>query len=340
MDNPHGAAEFPSDSEHLAAVEAEVVACLTTFPVLRAQLKQTITQVEQSVVEVCESFHSMVARARESVTQATASLSRDGAGDSQVSGSKALITVTHGMLARTEAASELTLQTVQTMDEVEDQMRRITGSLQDVGAIARALGVLGLNANIEASRAGEHGRTFGVVANETKKLAGAAAQISKSVQESVERLRKSVDDTSKKLRTVSAALSDDSKNSRTEVDDVVSVMTATEEKLRRSVESSAHSSKALADDITRAVVAMQFQDSVSQQVTHVVEAIGEVEAGLSKLVTANMATPPTKGRPTSSDLAKNLMSRYTMQSERDAHAAQLGIQLSSMGSQSQSVELF
>lgn len=340
MDNTSELTACASDSEHLASLAGEVAACLPAFPVLRAQLKQTVAQVEQAVVEVCESFHSMVARAKESVNQATASLSRGVGGDTRESRSQALIAVTHRILERTEAASGMTLQTVQTMEEVEEQMRHITGSLRDVDQIARALGILGLNANIEAARAGEHGRTFGVVAGETAKLASAAAKISKSVQGIVEQLRKSVDDTSRKLRTVSTALSADSKTSRTEVDEAVGIMTATEENLRRSVEQSARSGESLADDIARAVIAMQFQDSMSQQVLHVVDALEEVESGLSKCVSARIAGLPVEERRARRDLAGDLMKRYTMQSERNIHATQLGIQIGNKGSQGDNVELF
>ena len=340
MDNPHGASAVDSDSERLAALEVEVLACLPAFPVLRAQLNQSVTQVEQAVVEVCASFQSIVGRARESVSQATASLSHGIAGSARESSSQALITVAHAMLERTEAASRMTLQTVETMEEVEEQMRRITGSLHDVEEIARTLKVLGLNANIEAARAGVHGKTFAVVAVETTRLAGAATQISKSVQKIVAQLRTSVDETSQKLRTVSTALGTDSRSSRTEFDLAVGVMTATEENLRRSVEHSARSSEALANDISRAVVAMQFQDSMSQKVIHVVDALGEVEAGLSKFVGPGAAERPAEQRQVPRDVAGTLMSRYTMQSERDIHVAKLGMPQNSTDSLGDNVELF
>ena len=117
-------------------------------------------------------------------------------------------------------------------------------------------------------------------------------------------------------------------------------MAATEEKLRSSVERSAQSGKSLADDIARAVVAMQFQDSVSQQVGHVVDAIGEIEAGLSKFVTSGTTASARGPVPGTHDLATRLMNRYTMQSERDAHAALFGIEASTTTTPTQSVELF
>lgn len=340
MDNTHALTKFRNDPERLATLQADVIACLPAFPVLRAQLKQTVAQAEQAVVEVCESFHSMVDRARESVNQATASLSGSVAGVEEESGAQALISLTHRMLERTDAASEMTLSTVQTMEDVEERMRNISGSLQDVDAIARTLRLLSLNATIEAARAGEHGRTFGVVADETTKLAGAAAQISRSIQKTVEQLRKSVDDTSQRLRTVSTTLSVDSKTNRLEVEEAVGVMAATEENLRQSIEQSARSSESLADDIARAVIAMQFQDSMSQQVTHVVDALEEVEAGLSNCVSVDAAMIADNGQRIQHDLTRSLMSRYTMQSERDIHAAQLGSQSCSTDFHDDNIELF
>ena len=331
MDNTRPLAEFGSDCERLAALDAEVAACLPAFPILRAQLKQTVAQVEQAVVDVCGSFHSMVARAREGVNQATASLSRGVTGQASDSSSQSLIAVTHRILERTETASGMTLQTVQKMGQVEEGMRRITGSLRDVDEIAKGLRLLGFNAAIEAARAGEHGRTFVVVAAETRKLAGAAGEISKSVQTIIEQLRRSVDDTSKELRTMSTALAAASQASRAEVEEAVGAMIATEAELRRSVQQSARNSESLAEDIARAVVTMQFQDSMSQKVAHVVDALEEVEAGLAKVASPDAVGIFAEGRHTRRDLTGNLMSSYTMQSERYTHAAQLGMQISGAG---------
>ncbi len=340
MENTSSVTKSDNDAEQPVTLEAEVAACLPAFPVLRAQLKQTVAQAERAVASVCDSFQSMVARARDSVAQANESLATTLATDERDSSSGALVTVTHRILERTEAASGMTLQTVQKMGQVEEVMRRITASLHDVGEIAKALRLLGFNATIEAARAGEHGRTFAVVAAETTKLAGAAGQINKSIQTIVEQLRKSVDDTSQELRTMSTALSDDSKTSRAEVHGAVAAMTATEAELRRSVGHSAQSSESLADDIARAVMAMQFQDSMSQQVSHVVDTLQEIEVGLTAHLRGGQAGSPAATRHVGHDRADELMARYTMQSERDTHAAQLGAQPGNPCPLGDNVELF
>ncbi|KUO78754.1 MAG: hypothetical protein APF81_20390 [Desulfosporosinus sp. BRH_c37] len=54
--------------------------------------------------------------------------------------------------------------------EVKEVSRKITGFLEFIGKVATKTRMLGLNASIEASRAGEYGRGFGIVSQEIKKL--------------------------------------------------------------------------------------------------------------------------------------------------------------------------
>ena len=339
MENKGSLITSEHDAEQLVTLETEVAACLPAFPVLRAQLRETVAQAERAVGAVCDSFQSMVVRARDSVAHAAESLSQNLATDERDGSSRTLLTVMHRLLERTEVASAMTLQTVQKMAMVEEGMCRIAGSLHDVDEIAKSLKLLGFNAAIEAGRAGEHGRTFGVVAAETRELAGAAGQISKSIQAIIEHLRGSVDDTSRKLRTMSAAMSTASKTSRADVDEAVATVTATEAQLRRSVEQSARNNEALANDIARAVVAMQFQDSMSQQVSHVVDTLQEIEVGLSSHANGRQAEGPAAPQ-VRHDRTADLMVRYTMQSERDIHTAQLGTQPRDSSPLGDNVELF
>jgi methyl-accepting chemotaxis protein len=338
MDKADRSTDPSAHAQRLAAVEAEVRDCLPAFSILRAQLKQTVAQVEHAVVDVCQSFQGMVVRARETMASVISSSTGVSAAESQDRSSQALVTITHRMLERTAAASNRTLHTVQKMGQVEEQMGDIARSLRDVDEIAKAIRFLGLNATIEAARAGEHGRTFSVVAAETQSLAAKATQISKSIQDLVRQLRSSIDDTSQELRAVSAALSEDSQTSRKEVDSAVDAMTHIEEELRGTVERSARSTEALADDIARAVVAMQFQDSMSQQVTHVVDALQGIEDALAVHVLSSGISADS--RPVRRDWSGELQTFYTMQSERAVHAVEAGTGESVACSFGDNVEFF
>jgi methyl-accepting chemotaxis protein len=66
---------------------------------------------------------------------------------------------------------------------------RVGDFVMTVSRIARQTNLLALNAAIEASRAGEHGYGFAVVAEEIRKLAGESAQAAKAVAATVQHVR-------------------------------------------------------------------------------------------------------------------------------------------------------
>ena len=78
-------------------------------------------------------------------------------------------------LARMTMIRDVTAQALPAVDELTTRSRRITGISRDIAQIADQAHLLSLNAAIEAARAGDHGRGFGVVAVEMKKLADATA---------------------------------------------------------------------------------------------------------------------------------------------------------------------
>ena len=66
---------------------------------------------------------------------------------------------------------------------------RVGEFVMTVSRIARQTNLLALNAAIEASRAGEHGYGFAVVAEEIRKLAGESAQAAKAIAATVQHVR-------------------------------------------------------------------------------------------------------------------------------------------------------
>lgn len=72
---------------------------------------------------------------------------------------------------------------------LEPASERVGDFVATVSRIARQTNLLALNAAIEASRAGEHGYGFAVVAEEIRKLAGESAQAAKAIATTVQYVR-------------------------------------------------------------------------------------------------------------------------------------------------------
>ena len=151
-----------------------VQAVIDSSGILRAEhieLQGTVTQLEadqRKVAEASDEARLLSARAIE----------RLGLGTSQIQSSLQQIT---NLLDLVE-----TLAThVTGFAAAMDQVKRCS---QDIEQIAETTNILALNATIEAMRAGEAGRTFAVVANEVKTLAGETRKATDEISDVIETL--------------------------------------------------------------------------------------------------------------------------------------------------------
>jgi methyl-accepting chemotaxis protein len=72
---------------------------------------------------------------------------------------------------------------IQAMDEIRESSKKISVAIQIISDIAFQTNLLALNAAVEAARAGIHGKGFGVVASEVKKLAEKSSVAAKQIKE-------------------------------------------------------------------------------------------------------------------------------------------------------------
>ena len=205
-----------------------------------------------------------------------------------------------GMAQQAASAVQLSQCRVQSREGMNKVLDAARKTLDEVDTIAREARMVGLNGQIEAARAGQQGIAFSVVANETKSLALHAATTS---------------DMLKKMLNELAVL---------------------HEQLVEALQSSESTSECLSKEITRAVMGLQFQDRVNQQIQHITETL---DAIYDRAVPITEQVPPRKVAARLEDWREWMQSRSTMESERAVAGSCSGAS-AAPGDEFGSVELF
>ena len=103
-------------------------------------------------------------------------------------GSQAIAQATHEM----ETITNASLQSKETMAKLGGMSKKIEQIVRTISGIARQTNLLALNASIEASRAGEEGHGFQVVASSIRDLATQASQASENIRDLVSAIQKEI----------------------------------------------------------------------------------------------------------------------------------------------------
>ncbi|HTN74223.1 MAG TPA: methyl-accepting chemotaxis protein [Pirellulaceae bacterium] len=328
-----------SSTDTPSPLQSEVTACLPAISVLRRQLLDSVTHVEDSVVAVCANFQQMAKRSREVVANMV-SLTQDNAQSGSQSGIDSLIVDTRTtltrVLSRLESLSDFSQDAAQQINQVAASTRDIERSISEIDDIAANARVVALNGSIEAARMGQAGAAFAVVAKETSHLASLARSVSDSARTLLERVVRLVSQTSVSLQERASQESREVAVCRDQVQTNLGDLSHAGQSLQHAVWDAKSANESLAADLGKAIAAMQFQDATKQRIQHVVEILAEMQEALeAKLSLA------TEGASDPIDWTERLSSRYVMAEERRAHAGEASqVVLSESSELGDNIELF
>jgi methyl-accepting chemotaxis protein len=104
-----------------------------------------------------------------------------------------------------EAESE---EAVEEIEQLQEEVAQIDELLEFITEVAEQTNMLALNANIEASRSGESGEGFAVVAEEVKELAADTKEAAEDIEDRLERIKTQTDATAAEVRQASSEVSE------------------------------------------------------------------------------------------------------------------------------------
>jgi len=201
----------------------------------------------------------------------------------------------------------------QVREEIQGISRRIKelqGMVEGVSKVSAQTNLLALNAAIQAARAGEAGKGFGVVADEVRALSKLSADTSRSMHLKVEEIAQVIHssvESAQKSSQQDASLTEQAKSTVGNILQELSARWSETENRMQLLESVGKETNA---NILTVMVDLQFQDRVSQILSHVFQDIER----LAEILKRNEKIPDPK------EWLSQLESSYTTLEQEEAHA--------------------
>ncbi|MBD8202115.1 chemotaxis protein [Pseudomonas viridiflava] len=257
---------------------------LGAMPIWAKQVESSRQQTETAIVELTSRFTGISERLQETVQasqQAAGELdgqNADGALKVLAQSDSELSHVIDSLKA-TQASRDETLTQVRSLTAYTGELRTMAA---DVAAIAAQTNLLALNAAIEAARAGEAGRGFAVVADAVRSLSSKSSETGQQMSAKVDIINNAI---TQLVQAASSGADQDSHSvaeSEQSIQHVLQRFQSITGRLAESADLLKQESYGIRDEMTEVLVSLQFQDRVSQILTHVRDNIDSLHTHLQQ----------------------------------------------------------
>lgn len=268
--------------------------CVSVLPIWALQVEAGRAQTEDAVTALAARFSGLVEKLGSAVSTSQSAAGgigteqgQDGLVDLLAASQRDLGSIIDSLRAATHSKESL-------LREV-DQLAQFTGDLKqmatEVASVAGQTNLLALNAAIEAARAGEAGRGFAVVADEVRKLSTMSGDTGKKISQRVEQINAAITSAAAASEQSAVRDAESVKHSEAVIGQVIERFHSTANRLTESSAILNDASMGIRDEISDVLVSLQFQDRVSQILSHIRDDMRKFEAHVSDNLNAEKRTP-------------------------------------------------
>jgi methyl-accepting chemotaxis protein len=255
--------------------ETEIGQLANQFSSIYQQLQETIADSKNSVGNMSgESSHSIA-----SVVTAT---------------EKDLGSVVESLRIASDDREKI-LKDISSLAAFTDELQAMAS---EVASIASQTNLLALNAAIEAARAGESGRGFAVVADEVRTLSSRSGATGDRISERVGAVNAALLSTLKKANQFNLDDIELVAKANAAIGTVISRFHDTAEKMQLASSRLQGTSEDVQTEIAQVLVSLQFQDRVSQMMTHVLADMDKFR----RLINDNLTRLESGDTPSATDI--------------------------------------
>lgn len=171
--------------------------------------------------------------------------------------------------------SKQAVSMVRAIDVVLEDLSRLRHSVDGIDRITAKTNLLALNARIEAERAGEAGRSFGIVAGEVRDLSRATSELAAGIKQEIQTISEALKSGHSTLAEVASMDMTRQIEAKEEVEQTLVMLKDRDQRLTAAARVSMENAQAIEKAVSAIVTDMQFEDRTHQRIDRVAMALDE-----------------------------------------------------------------
>ena len=247
---------------------------------LQAELAEANQVLGEAMSGLLESFSSITSQARRQQDIAVGMIGASGM-DSSSESLASFERFAHDtnttlelFVENTLRTSQISIEQVNHMTEIDQQMRTVQRFLADIDGIAKQTNMLALNAAIEAARAGESGRGFAVVADEVRALSLRTQQFNEQIGNTVLSVQGMVENAHASIAALAAHDTNYVLQAKLRVQHTMGQINQISHGMEEAVAQLNQIAGQVERSTNMAITSLQFQDRISQILTRAGQSLG------------------------------------------------------------------